>query len=990
VERAAARQGCTALVAGEAGIGKSRLLAELWAHLHAHEWRQTHPDVLTLQGRCFEPDRAYPYAPLLDLFRTFFAACSPETLAGQLGSAAPEFIKLLPELADVLPDLVASPMLEPAQEQRRLNEALTQFFLRLAAHQPLLVIVEDVHWSDDSSLETLLNLARRIGSHPCCLVLSYRSGEVQPSLAALLAALDRERLASDLVLLPLGRHEVDAMLRAIFGLQRPVRADFLEALHALTEGNPFFIEEVLKSLMAAGEIFYAGGAWDRLPVHALHIPRTVQVAVRRRLEQLSPEARQVLSLAAVAGRRFDFGLLQALTQHDEADLLALIKESIVAQLVVEESADTFAFRHALTQQAVSAGLLARERRALHKAIGDTIERCYADTLETHLADLAGHFAAGADWPKALDYAQRAGQRALSLYAPRAAAEQFTRAVEAAQASGVAPSFALYQARGRANEWSGTFDAAHEDYTRLLAMARESRDLRTEWQALLDLGSLWRARDYDLAGGFFAQALERARAIGAPATLAISLNLVGNRLLNADQPLDARRHHQEALEIFERVQDARGIAATLDFLGVASYFAGDLLAGAAYYEQAVVRYRDLDDRHGLASCLVMLATRGTNYLHLPLVWPETDAAGVLREGQEALKIAGEIGWRSGEAFALVYLGMVLGPRGEYASAIAYARKGLEVATEVEHRQWRIAAHVALGALELDLLALPTARENLEQAVDLAKEMHSHFSQRVTAACLARVYIAQRDLALAGAALDGALARDAPTQTQAERLVWSARAELALARGDAESALAIVDRLIASALRVERIGDGAIPFLWHLRGEALLALGRPAQAEEALRAAQRVATLQGGRPQLWRTLTTLGKAYRAQGRHRDAEEVFASAHRIVDELAKSIPDTALRDTFLQGARDAMPRVPPPSPRRLAKQAYGGLTEREREVAAMVAVGRSNRAIAEMLVVSERTVAKHVENILGKLAFSSRAQIAAWAVAKNLSTRTARPNG
>src|SRR5262249_33053281 len=150
----------------------------------------------------------------------------------------------------------------------------------------------------------------------------------------------------------------DSMLRAIFALNRPVRAEFLEAVYALTEGNPFFVEEVLRVLVASGDVFYAAGAWDRKPLEQLHIPRSVQDAVRRRLEGLSPTARELLQLAAVVGQRFDFDLLQVLTGSSEVDLLHQLKEAMAAQLVVEASAEEFAFRHALTRQAVYSRLLA--------------------------------------------------------------------------------------------------------------------------------------------------------------------------------------------------------------------------------------------------------------------------------------------------------------------------------------------------------------------------------------------------------------------------------------------------------------------------------------------------------------------------------------------------------------------------------------------------------------------------------------------------------
>jgi len=287
---------------------------------------------------------------------------------------------------------------------------LGQFLAGLASAQPLLLIVEDLHWADDASVEVLLYLARRVASQPILLLLTYRGEDVHPSLNRFLAELDRGRLVTELVLACLPPGEADTMLRAVFGLDRPVRADFLDAVYALTEGNPFFIEEVLGSLLAARDIFHAGELWGRKEIGELRIPRSVQDAVQRRVGQVNESARKVLVLAAVAGRRFDLGLLQALTQDEERELLGLVKELIAAQLVAEESAERFAFRHALTRQAVYAQLLARERQALHRRIGEALEHLHADMLDVHLEDLAYHFYEAGDSERTLTASRRGSVR----------------------------------------------------------------------------------------------------------------------------------------------------------------------------------------------------------------------------------------------------------------------------------------------------------------------------------------------------------------------------------------------------------------------------------------------------------------------------------------------------------------------------------------------------------------------------------------------------
>ncbi len=181
------------------------------------------------------------------------------------------------------------------------------------------------------------------------------------------------------------------------------------------------------------------------------------------------------------------------------------------------------------------------------------------------------------------------------------------------------------------------------------------------------------------------------------------------------------------------------------------------------------------------------------------------------------------------------------------------------------------------------------------------------------------------------------------------------------------------------------DGyAIPYLWKLRGEALAALQRTGEAETMLRAAQEAAHAQGLRPLLWRIHVTLGKLYQTLGRREAAEQAFSTARVLINDLAANLPDEQGQKQFLQQATALLPPVRSLTSDRAAKQAYGGLTAREREVAALIAQGNTNRAIAEQLVLSERTVEGHVTNILTKLGGTTRTQIATWAVEKGLVTR------
>ena len=800
----------------------------------------------------------------------------------------------------------------------------------------------------------------------------------------------------ELTLTPLSIDRVGEMIRSIFWQPGAMGADFVEAIYRLTEGNPFFIEELLKSLVTSGEIVYTDGKWDRKSGQEdpaiglsdrLQLPRSVQLAVQQRLDHLSTEARELLSLAAVAGRRFDFALLQQLTQRDGAEMLRLIKELITAQLVVEEAEDVFTFRHALTRQAVYSALLARERRVLHRSIAETTERLYADALDAHLDDLVYHFYAAGAWAKVLEYAQHAGEKAQRLYAPRTALEHFTHALDAAHQLSLTPPSALYRARAQAFETRGAFEQARADYEQVLSAARSTPDPILEWQSLLDLGALWRARNYARAGEYFQRATELARTLGDTSILGHTLNQLGNWYVHLEELSEGRRYYLEALDIFRSFSDRHSMAETLDLLGTCSFNMGgsQVAAGTRYYTQAIELWRALEVRQGLVYSLGMVGLRGPNYLNALTPW-QAPRAECVRDLEEGLTRARQMGWRAGEAYALVSLACCLGPQGEYTRAWQCAQASLDIATEIEHGAWTTYAHVLLGIISFDLLALQAARQHLEQALACAQEIRSLFWLRVSSAFLASVAIAQQDFVRSKEVLTLASDLDAAFPTHAQRLLWRAQAQLALARGDPARALQVIDRLIASLFDGEQQDGGVTPHLMHLRAETFVALNRTEEAETLLQAAQATARSQGAQPILWRICVTLGNLYQGQAQRAGAEELFSTARGIIEDLANSVPDEAMRDNFLQRANAQIPPAHVLSPRRATRESFGGLTEREREVVALVAQGKSNRALAEELVVSERTIAKHIENILSKLGFSSRSQIAAWAVEKGLTKTTA----
>jgi DNA-binding NarL/FixJ family response regulator len=973
LDRARAAHGGTLLVSGEAGIGKSRFV-------RAVAERARTLGFLTLQGACFETDRAHPYAPLLDLVRTSAATTSPSLAAHYFEGASTELVALFPELRSIFPDAPARQALDPEEDRRRLFHAFTEAIHTVGGVQPALLVIEDVHWSDDATLDLLLHLARGITSQRISLVLTFRSDEIGPRLRRLLSDFDRARCASEVELRPLDVPDVSTMMQSIFGPQVAFGTPFVGALHGLTEGNPFFIEEMLKSLLEAGDLVRQDGAWRARAFELVRVPRTATEAVARRLSALSPKAREVASIAAVAGRRFDFELLQTLTQHDEAQLLELVRELVDAQLVVEESSDRFAFRHALTREAMRARLLARERVALHRAIATALEQVYDDS--THDGDdaLSYHWYEAGEWESARRYALRAAERALALSAPREAQQHFDRAVTATVHAGLRPDAALLTGRGRAHETLGSFGQANDDFSAALLAAREAGDHRSEWMALHALGMLWAARDYERAGGYRRDALQVARSIRDPSLIARSLNRIGNWFSNRENPHAGIPHHDEALAIFEAADDQRGVAETVDLIAMAHHIAGDESEAARAYERSIDLFTALDDRRALTNALSVLPACGpSHHVSAGPVATSVHTAELLAS-ERALRVAADIGWRAGEAFSRYLLADCLAWRGEYARALRIARESLAIAQELDHLEWQCGARRVLGVIALDLFDSANAIEQLAAAHDIARRLGSATWIRWTGAPVAIALARASRPDEAAATLDGVdeivpiTASDESARanrTLGARYIAIARAEIAMARGDAAEVMKTLSDADAKGT----------PRTALLRGQALAALERWDEATASLALARIDARKQHARTLLWRIDAAEGAIHLAARRRLEARRFFDSARSIAAEIVEALDEPALVASFRAGVDRLAPPPPVRTTRQAAKATFGGLTRRERDTAGLVAQGKPNRAIARLLGIGERTVEGYVASALAKLDFTSRTQLAVWAAEQGL---------
>jgi DNA-binding SARP family transcriptional activator len=567
------------VLSGEAGIGKTRLAAELADHAHSD-------GAVVLYGR-FDEEGLAPYQPIVQMLRGWAGGASLAPLAERLGARAGELGIVLPEFG--APAAGPGGTLhgsEVGAQRLRFFDAVAALLAEVAGAAPLLVVLDDLHWADQPTLQLVAHLVRAPAPECALFLATARAEERGEALDALLAALRREGTLERIDLAGLDAEETGALVRALGG--RPSTPAFVQELCGETEGNPFFIEEVVRHLADADG--HLGGA---VALHEAGVPDGVREVTGRRLAQLRDPSRQALATAAVIGREFDFDVLEEVGPLGGDELVSALEEAVDARVLREdaERVGRYAFVHALVRATLYDGLSALRRARLHSRVGEALIARRGGQLDPHLAQLAHHFALAApvDQPeRAVDFALAAGRRADRLLAWEEAAGHYQAALAARELAGA------------------TGDRLHCELLLALGASQERA-------GVADMRATFRA------------AAEIARSLGDPA-------LLGRAALgHAGQWSQLGRVEEDVAALLQEALGALGgedtplRARLLARLALELYYAGDPARRLALSEEAVAIARRLDDPLTLAACL--------DARHYALWRPETV--------QERLAVASEL-------------------------------------------------------------------------------------------------------------------------------------------------------------------------------------------------------------------------------------------------------------------------------------------------------------------------------------------------------------
>jgi DNA-binding NarL/FixJ family response regulator len=936
------------LVAGESGVGKSRLLAELTGSVQEDE-------ALVLHGECIElGEGELPYAPIVGALRHLTRVVEPGTLNELPPAARNELGRLVPELAPG-----AAPAGAPSQPV--LFEGVLGLLALLADEQPVVLVLEDIHWADRSTRDLLAFLARNLRVERVLVVATFRSDELhrRHPLRGLLAELERLPQTDRIELAPLSLSEADEQIAGILG--SAPGAELVERVHARSEGNPFFVEE----LVAAG----AEGA----------LPDSLRGALMLRIETLPDEAQRVLRVLAAAGRPVSGELLAAAVGARDDALSEPMRDAVNRNIVAVTGEGNFRFRHALFGEAIYDDLLPGERAGLHRALAEALAGDAALAVESEsigAAELAHHWYAAHDLPAALAAAVKAGYASRSAGALPEAARQFGTALEVwaqvpdAEARAGIGHAALVGQAGEVAHLIADYDRAAALLTQAAQAFEAAGDATAAALAQTRLGRcLWSAGQTDAA----LEAHGRAVELMPPdptAERAEVLALTARSLMMRDRIADSLPLAEEALTIARAVGAREPEGHALNTLGVDVAELGELERGIAHLREALEIAKALGFPDELGSAYVNLSDR-------------IDQAGRLEE-------AAELGIEGMAACEHAGVGRLSGALLASEVALRLIRLG----------RYQQADDIVTEALERDPGGLPNAALHQARAQLLIEHGDPELAQSDLE--LVRVITERTDDSMwigpfAATDVELALWRGDPDAA-------ATAAERALARIGDDFFAAATAPLHAHALRAEAdrlarqraLSHAAPPRRTHELLQGLRSLLGPGTGPEikawvALARAEAARAKDDAPAAAYRTAADLfdelAMPFRsAYARMREVEAALADGARgrdVADRLGQAralatdirapllvaeIESLARRARVPDAGTDEAPATTP------VPEAAFGLTPREVEVLALVADGHTNREIGERLYMSNKTASVHVSRILGKLSVRNRGEAAA----------------
>jgi anti-anti-sigma factor len=704
-------QGHMVLIAGEVGVGKTRLAEEMLLQA---------PGATVLVGHCSESEESTPYQPFIEIGRAYLTNTPLMALKPQLADAAPVVATLIPELYDLIANLTPLMPVTAEYERLRLIQGFTQFMERASQARPWLLLLDDLHWADPASLQMLHHLARNISTMPLLILGTYRDVELEANhaLQEWRRNLNRYPNFQHIRLNRLDEDGVRQLLHTIWEQGAP--PEWTAAIYQRTGGNPFYVEEVAKDLVDQGALTLRDGVWQFAPLVEIKLPSRVHDVILQRVERLSATAQEVLRLATVLGQQFGFHDLLAVTEQSEEQLLESLDELLERDMIREsEGGTTLTFTHGEVQQIIYEDLNPLRRRILHRRVGAALEQAHGDRLDQIASQLAHHFIQSGNEEKGFLYSLKAGHQARQLHAYQTALGWYQDAF-AHMPGGetyLLERIELYNGLGCMLQARARYSEAIEAFTNMRRTAEAAADIAAQARAWNRLSDAFANRgDHRQALESAILAEEIASAAGPEAQLELAEAMFHRgwelaRLGNVEKALDlgeqVLRYSTELGDVARHQQ-----AMSLNLLGLAHRLLGQNEEAAFYQEQALTIYRELGEHERVGAMLQNLGfnayTRGDHFTAVILY-------------QEALTIQREIGSQHSEMMILSNLGGARVGLGEYKAGEDDLRQVIQMTESTDRSVFLAETYVFLAKAYAGQGKLAQAMEAIQCALTLGMEM-----------------------------------------------------------------------------------------------------------------------------------------------------------------------------------------------------------------------------------------------------------------------------
>jgi len=725
-DRAIRGQGGVVFLYGEAGIGKTRLARELGAYARSRGMQ-------VLSGRCpalFRMDGVPPYVLWEEVIKDYLEVSTPEQLFRVIGSYPIEVSKLVPELKQKLRTFPQSFPLSPEHSRDRLFEAVSQFITNISREAPLLVILDDLQWTDQSSLLLLHYLARGVYRESLLLLGAYRDNYVDKKhpLSPVLTELNRERLLQSVPLKRLSFDDVSEMIERILE-QDDVAREFCELVYEKTRGNPFFVEEVIKSLKEEEVIYREKKKWKIEKVSRIEFPKTVKSVIKKRISRLDDESQKVLTMASFVGKDFTFEALCGVTGIEEDKLLEIMEKMLKTGLVKERvirGEDVCSFADVIVRDVVYEEVSRLRRKRLHGVVGRALEKVYAERIDEHFGELAYHFLEGGDKEKALDYFLKAGEKAQKIYAYEEAFSYFQHALELLEEKegNLEQKARVIERLGDLKMWMGEFDAGIEYANKSLTLWNRLGDEKNVARLHAGMASwFWGvAGDWDKASEHHRKALEILEKEPESVELASLYEDISHMLWRSGKSGEALPWAQKAFELAERLGTAEVLAGCYANLGISEMKSGDFGKATKYFEQGL--------KIALQNNYIANVVRLYNNLST-VYWVTGEFQKMFETAQEGSEYAKRVGALYGLPWLDSLLGASYAFMGEMQKAVSIFEDILTLAKRTRHTVHIAGAMYGLGVCYQFLGEWDKSLQYLMEALDIARKVGEYqFSGEAT--------------------------------------------------------------------------------------------------------------------------------------------------------------------------------------------------------------------------------------------------------------------